>query len=84
MASLPGGFAPPQQHEAARKFGARALHAALEKAHEAEDGKSFLTHALHDADTGELKHRDRDPDRDHWDRRKGLNGRFKKFDFVFK
>ncbi|XP_037333105.2 homeobox protein GBX-2 [Pungitius pungitius] len=62
MASLPGGFAPPHQHEAARKFGARALHAALEKAHEAEDGKSFLTHALHDADTGPLKEASREED----------------------
>ncbi|KAF6734942.1 Homeobox protein GBX-2 [Oryzias melastigma] len=61
MASLPGGFSPSQQHqEAARKFGAQALHAAFDKAQElradAEDGKSFLTGkeaalpAFHDTD----------------------------------
>uniref|UniRef100_A0A3P9J541 Gastrulation brain homeobox 2 n=1 Tax=Oryzias latipes TaxID=8090 RepID=A0A3P9J541_ORYLA len=62
MASLPGGFSPSQQHqEAARKFGAQALHAAFDKAQElradAEDGKSFLTGkeaalpAFHETDT---------------------------------
>ncbi|XP_034405215.1 homeobox protein GBX-2 [Cyclopterus lumpus] len=50
MAALPGGFSPAaQHHEAARKFGSPARHAAFDKTPDAEDAKSFLAHAKESA-----------------------------------